>query len=50
MAKTDKKTGLASRMENFYFEIESPDGKKQTISDAEQTEEKTTQKAQNRVK
>jgi hypothetical protein len=34
MADTEKKSGLASRMEDFYFEIEDPDGKTETIGDA----------------
>ena len=31
MAETEKKSGLVSRMEDFYFEIEDPDGETETI-------------------
>jgi hypothetical protein len=38
MADTKKDSAMASRMQNFYFEIEDPDGETSTIEDAgEQT-------------
>ena len=39
MEDTEKKSGLASRMENFYFDIEDPNGEAETIGGTEELEE-----------
>ena len=39
MADTEKKTGLSTRMGDFYFEITNPDGTTEVITDAETEDE-----------
>ena len=51
MADTKKDSGMASRMQDFYFEIETPDGETETIDgSSSQTGTEDDQKPQSRVK